>query len=176
MVYQADFPNSKPYEQIPLTIFIDKYENLYFGVNRLEDTNSIKFESVTIPSTGEWVVNNLIIDYSKIVAQLNPGWYRVGAVIGDGMDARIFYSNERILVEPDAKIEFKYTPASSNYGFFLYGSLEREYIFQKSYDLKNWEQISTGRFMKYEDGNLNGRDILYSSGSGPQTYWRLIYK
>ena len=176
MVYQADFPNSKPYEQIPLTIFIDKYENLYFGFNRLEDTNSIKFESVTIPSTGEWVVNNLIIDYSKIVAQLNPGWYRVGAVIGDGMDARIFYSNERILVEPDAKIEFKYTPGSSNYGFFLYGSLEREYIFQRSYDLKNWEQISTGRFIKYEDGNLNGRDVLYSSGSGPQTYWRLIYK
>lgn len=176
LVYQADFPNSQPYEQIPLSIFVDKFENIHFGLNRLNDTNSIKFESVTIPSTGEWVVNNSIIDYSKIVAQLTPGWYRVGAIIGDGMDARIFYSNDRLFVEPDAKIEFKYTANSNNYAFFIYGTVDREYIFQRSYDLKNWEQISTGKFMKFEEGNYSGRNVIYSSGMGPQAYWRLVYK
>ena len=60
--------------------------------------------------------------------------------------------------------------------FFLYGTIDREYIFQRSYDLKNWEQISTGKFMKFEDGNPSGRNVIYSSGMGPQAYWRLVYK
>ena len=176
LIYQADFPNSKPYEPIPLSIFIDKYENIHFGLNRLEDTNSIVFESFTIPSTGEWNINKVTLDYSNLVALKTPGLYRVGAVIGDDIDARVFYSNERIFVEPDAKIDFKFTPQENNYAFFLYGTVDREFIFQRSFDLKNWENISTGRFMKFEDGNLSGRNIIYSNGTNPQTYWRLVYK
>jgi len=176
LVYQADFPNTKPFEEIPLYIFMDKYENLHFGLNRLDDTNSVSFEHLSIPSTGEWNINNATIDYSNLVAQKIPGFYRIGAVIGDGLDARVFYANTRIFVEPDARIDFKFTPQDNNYAFFLYGTRDREYIFQRSFDLKNWEQISTGRFLFFEDGNPSGRSVLYSSGINPQTYWRLVYK
>jgi hypothetical protein len=169
IIYQADFPNNTPFENIPIRIIIDDDENTYNDV--------IESELYTVPSTGEWVLNKATVNISNIVSRLKtPGQYSVGAIIGDGFMARTVYSNHKIIVEPDAKIEFKYTEGSSNYGFFLYGTVDREYLFQRSYDLKKWEQISTGRFMKFEDGNPSGRDVIYSSGMGPQAYWRLVYK
>jgi hypothetical protein len=168
LVYQADFPNSKPYEELPLHLFVDSDENIFNDV--------IEVEKVSVPSTGEWQMQRIVLNYSNIVSRLKPGIYRVGAIIGDGIDARHYYSNQRVFVEPDAKIDFKYISQTSNYGFILYGTSDREYVFQRSYDLKNWENISAGRFMKFEDGNPSGRDVVYSVGMGPQTYWRLSYK
>lgn len=168
IIYQSDFGDESQKTQTNLRIFIDDDENFYNDV--------IDGELVTIPSTGNWVVGNASFSISNIVSNLKPGFYYVGAIIGDGKSARHFYSNRMLCIEPDAKIEFKYTANSSNYAFFLYGTVDREYIFQRSYDLKNWEQISTGKFMKFEDGNPSGRNVIYSSGMGPQAYWRLVYK
>lgn len=168
LVYQADFPNSTPYEGLPVYLFADSDENIF--------NNVVESEKVFVPSTGEWNMQRIVVNYSNIVSRLKPGIFRIGATIGDGMDARQFYSNQRIFVQPDAKIDFKYISESSNYAFFLYGTVDREYIFQSSYDLKKWEQVSAGKFVKFEDGNLSGRNVIYSSGMGPQTYWRLVYK
>jgi hypothetical protein len=168
IVYQSDLIDGAQNSQTKLRIFIDNDENIYNDI--------IDSELVTVPATGNWVVGNASFSISNIVSNLKPGLYRVGAVIGDGNSSRHFYSNNLLYIEPEAKIDFKYISQASSYGFMLYGTIDREYIFQRSYDLKNWEQISTGRFMKFEDGNPSGRDVIYSTGMGPQSYWRLLYK
>jgi hypothetical protein len=175
IVYQADYPNSQPYEKIPLYIFVDKFENIHFGNNRREDTNSIVGEFVTLPSTGEWNINNAMIDYSSLVSRLKPGFYRVGAVIGDGLDSRIFYANERIFVEPDAKIDIKYVAEQNLFGFTLFGTVGRQFVFERSFDLINWERVYSGTFLEYEAGNYSGKNFTTGTGIGPMTYWRLRY-
>lgn len=170
IIYQSDFDSGFPRDQTPLRIFIDDDENNYNDV--------VETELFTVPSTGPWMINKASINISNIVSKLKPGFYTIGAAIGGDNDyfARTLYSNYRLFIEPDAKIDFKYITQASSYGFLLYGTVDREYIFQRSYDLRNWETISTGRFIKYEENNFSGRDVVYSTGMGPQTYWRLLYK
>ena len=176
LIYQADFPNSTPYEPIPAYFFIDSYENLHYGTNRLNSTDSFWVEQVTIPSTGQWNINNVIFDYSKLVSDLKPGFYKFGVIIGQGINSRHYYSNDRLFVEPDAKIDMKYISQLNTYGFTLTGTKNREYLFQRSFDLKNWEQVSSGILTNNISGGLVGTNFANGIGIGAQTYWRLIYK
>lgn len=178
IVYQADFPGSQPNESIPLKVFIDKFENIHYGNNRTEDTNSIVGELVTLPSTGEWNINNAIIDYSNLVSRLKPGFYRVGAVIGDGLDSRIYYANERIFVEPDAKISWTLNKEDGSFAFWLYGTKGRQYLLHKSVDLNNWEQIYSGTFQERENGVIEGLDVVtfIKIENNAKTFYKLSYK
>jgi len=168
LIYQADHINNTVNNQVSLYAFIDDDESI------LNDVFSI--EKYTIPTTGVWSLTNVDIDYSNLVSKLKPGFYKVGVIIGEGIDARHFYSNQRIYVEPDAKIDVKYVKEQNSFGFTLYGTVGREYLFQRSFDLKNWEQIYSGTFTKFEENNPVGRDFITGTGIGAQTYWRLVYK
>jgi len=175
LVYQADFPNSIPYESIPVYFFIDSYENIFYGTNRMNSNNSFWFEKVNVPSTGEWNINNVVYDYSNMVSGLKPGFYRIGVSIGDGNDSRHYYSNDRLFVEPDAKIDMVYVKEQNIYAFTLYGTVGRQFIFERSFDLLSWETTFSGTFIKFEEGNLSGKNFTTGTGVGPMTYWRLRY-
>lgn len=175
LVYQADYPNTTPYEPVPVYFFVDSYENIHYGTNRLDGNDSIWFENVTVPSTGQWNVNNVTFDYSKLVANLKPGFYKFGAIIGGGMDSRHYYSTCRLFVEPDAKVDIKYVKEQNVFGFTLFGTVGRQFVFERSFDLIKWEQAYSGTFIEYESGNYSGKNFTTGTGIGPMTYWRLRY-
>ena len=170
LIYQADFPNSTPHQEIPLNLFVDSDETT------LNDVAEV--EKVFIPSTGEWSMNRLIVNYSNIVSRLKPGAYRVGAVIGDGMDSRQYYAKERIIVEPDVKITWSLNNTDGSFVFWLYGTKGRQYLLHKSFDLKNWEQIYSGTFQERESGVLEGLDVVtfVKIDNNPKTFYKLSYK
>lgn len=170
LIYQADYPNSIPYEELPLYLFADSDESL------LNDITEV--EKVSIPSTGEWSINRLIVNYSNIVSRLKPGAYRLGAIIGDGLDARQYYAKERVIVEPDVKIAWSLNNTDGSFVFWLYGTKGRQYLLHKSFDLKNWEQIYSGTFQEREKGVLEGLDVVtfVKIDNNPKTFYKLSYK
>lgn len=133
---------------------------------------------VVIPFTGAFP-RFVTLDLGALAIGLQPGFYRVGAMVSSPLGIREYYAPQRLLIVPNLTLSWTAIQVGGNPGFdfTIRGFRGSAYVLESSDDLSRWNPVSSGTLSSPPAGEVTGIDSRagVTSPGKPVQYFRVRY-